>query len=101
MDHISPLPLSDRYDAILVVIDSFTKFKIFIPCKTIDKSPDFIQHYISHVFPYFGLPQTIVSDQGTTFVSKFTKALWKQLAIKPAPSTTYHPQTNGQTEHTN
>jgi len=101
VDHISPLPISDGFDAILVVVDFFTKYKIFIPCNTTDSSPDFVQHYITHVFPHFGLPGSIVSDQGTTFVSKFTKALWKQLSVKPLPSTAYHPQTNGQTERAN
>src|SRR5882762_4531551 len=101
VDHISPLPLSDGFDAILVVVDFFTKYKIFIPCNTTDSSPDFVQHYLAHVFPHFGLPGSIVSDRGATFVSKFTKALWKQLSVKPLPSTAYHPQTNGQTEHAN
>jgi hypothetical protein len=96
-----PLPKSDGFDAILVIVDFFTKFKIFVPCHTTDKSPDFVQHYLSRVFPYFGLPTAIVSDRGSTFVSKFTTALWNQLSVKPKPSTAYHPQMNGQTERAN
>src|SRR6267378_3779988 len=101
VDHIAPLPVSNGFDAILVIVDFFTKFKIFIPCKTMDTSSEFIQHYITSIFPNFGLPGAIVSDRGATFVSKFTKALWKQLSVKTLPSTAYHPQTNGQTEHAN
>ena len=101
VDHISPLPLSNGFDAILVIVDFFTKFKIFIPCKTTDKSIDFVQHYITVVFPNFGMPTSIVSDRGSTFVSRFTKDLWKQLSVQPRPSTAYHPQTNGQTERAN
>jgi len=54
--------MSNGFDAILVIVDFFTKFKILIPAKTTDKSPDFVQHYIQHVFAYFGLPADIVSD---------------------------------------
>jgi len=77
------------------------KFKIFIPCKTTDTSSEFVQNYITNVFPNFGLPGAVVSDQGATFISKFTKALWKQLSVKMLPPTAYHPQTNGQMEHAN
>jgi transposase InsO family protein len=101
VDHIVLLPKSQGFDTILVIVDFFTKFKIFVPSKTTDTSEDFIQHYISQVFPYFDLPTAIISDRGTTFVSKFTKALWKQLSIQPLPSMAYHPQTNGQTKHAN
>jgi len=101
IDHIAPLPVSNDFDAILVIVDFFTKFKIFVPCKTTDISSEFIQYYITNVFPNFGLPGAIVSDRGATFVSKFTKALWKQLSVKTLPSTAYHPQTNGQTECAN
>jgi len=101
LDHISPLPKSNGFNAVLVIVDFLTKFKIFIPAHTTDDSSEFVQHYINHVFPYFGLPGSIVSDRGSTFVSKFTQALWKQLSIKSLPSTAYHPQTNGQTERAN
>ena len=101
MDHIAPLPVSNGFNAILVIVDFFTKFKIFIPCKTTDTSSEFVQHYITNVFPNFGLPGAVVSDRGVTFVSKFTKALWKQLSVKTLPSTAYHPQTNGQMECAN
>ena len=83
------------------MVDYFTKYKILIPAKTTDDALQFVQNYLTYVFPYFGLPGTIVSDRGSTFVAKFTLALWKQLGIKPAPSTAYHPQTNGQTERAN
>src|SRR6267378_4997192 len=101
VDHIALLLVSNGFDVILVIVDFFMKFKIFIPCKTTDTSSEFVQNYITNVFPNFGLPGAVVSDQGTTFVSKFTKALWKQLSVKMLPSTAYHPQTNGQTERAN
>src|SRR5882724_2737475 len=53
IDHIGPLPKSNGYDAILVVVDFFTKFKILIACRTTDDSPAFVQSYLTYVFPYF------------------------------------------------
>ena len=32
LDHISPLPKSNGFDAILVIMDYFTKLKILVPC---------------------------------------------------------------------
>ena len=82
-------------------MDYLTKFKILIPCYTTDTAPDFVQNYINLVFPYFGLPGSVVSDRGSTFVAHFTLGLWEQLSVKAKPSTAYHPQTNGQTEQAN
>jgi hypothetical protein len=53
------------------------------------------------VWKDFGLPESIISDRGTVFVSKFMKALNHLLGVKSNVSTTYHPQTDGQTEHLN
>ncbi|MBW0460758.1 hypothetical protein O181_000473 [Austropuccinia psidii MF-1] len=41
------------------------------------------------------------NDRGSLFVSTFWKLIYAKLGIKPTPSTTYHPQTDGQTEHMN
>lgn len=47
------------------------------------------------------MPDKIVSDRGPTFVSAFWLAVQSALKIQSAPSTAYHPQTDGQTERTN
>src|SRR5882724_932971 len=53
IDHIGPLPKSNGYNAILVVVDFFMKFKILVACHTTDDSPAFVQSYLTYVFPYF------------------------------------------------
>ncbi len=48
-----------------------------------------------------GMPQVVISDWGTVFVSKFMMDLYDLLQIKANASTAYHPQTDGQTEQVN
>src|ERR1700723_2835681 len=50
------------------------------------------------IFRHHGLPRKVVSDRGPQFVSKFILDLYKLLGIRGAPSTAYHPQTDGQME---
>ena len=57
--------------------------------------------YREHIFKEQGLPQKVISDRGPQFVSGFMKELYKNLGIKANPSTTYHPQTDRQTEQVN
>ncbi len=47
------------------------------------------------------MPQVVISDQGTMFISKFMKDLYNLLQIKSNASTAYHPQTDGQMEQVN
>ena len=57
--------------------------------------------YRDHVFHLHGLPRKIIHDRGTQFDAKMMKELYKLLHIEGNPSTAYHPQTDGQTEHVN
>jgi hypothetical protein len=57
--------------------------------------------FFKHVYRRFGLYNKIISDRGPQFISKFSKALAKLLDYTITPSTAYHPQTDGQTEHLN
>jgi hypothetical protein len=101
MDFITHLPVSFSYDAILVVVDRFTKMRHFIPCKGTCDSEETARLYLQYIWRLHGLPTTIVSDRGPQFVSEFWKHLNKRLQIQSLLSTAAHPQTDGQTERFN
>ncbi|KAF8757305.1 hypothetical protein RHS01_04137 [Rhizoctonia solani] len=66
------------------------------------KSPQSLADlFITHVWKLHGLPVKTVSDQGTTFTGKFLRALYQRLGVKPAFSSAYHPESDGQTERVN
>ncbi len=48
-----------------------------------------------------GVPESIVTDRGSFFISKFWSSLYYFLKIKRKLSTAFHPQTDGQTERQN
>ena len=53
------------------------------------------------VFQHHGLPNSIISNHGPQFVSKFQKYLFKMLKVTCNLSSDHHPQTDGQNERTN
>src|SRR5258708_14503560 len=56
---------------------------------------------MEHVWRHHGLPEEVISDRGPAFISNFSHDLATLLGVKLTPSTSYHPQTNGQTERVN
>ena len=53
--------------------------------------------FFQNVWIHFGLPTSIVSDRDSRFVGKFWSKLWDMMDTKLKKSTTFHPQTYGQT----
>lgn len=101
VDFIVKLPVSGGFDSIMVVVDHYSKSAHFIPAKESWTAQILAEQFLSSVFKLHGLPDKIVSDRGATFVSKFWTALLRQLRIQPAPSTAFHPATDGQVERVN
>jgi hypothetical protein len=101
VDMIGPLPESKGFDTILVVVDRFTKKLFFLPTNSTVTSKGIAILYRDPVFSEHGLPEKIISDRGSQFVSHFMKELLEVLGIKGNPSMVYHPQTDGQTERVN
>ncbi|KAI7967522.1 hypothetical protein MJO29_000799 [Puccinia striiformis f. sp. tritici] len=101
VDFIVKLPISSGFDSILVIVDHFSKAAHLIPAKETWSTEDFASCFMDRFVRYHGLPDKIVSDRGPIFVSRFWTEVQRLLRIKPAPSTAYHPRTDGQTERTN
>lgn len=86
------------YDAALVVVDRLGKRGFAIPCHKTTTAKDMAHLFLTHVYPWVGLPDSIVSDRGGQFISDFWDELCRILRIRVKLSSGQHPQTNGQTE---
>ncbi|GJZ14585.1 putative reverse transcriptase domain-containing protein [Tanacetum coccineum] len=58
------------------------------------------RQYLKEVFSKHGVPVSIISDRDGKFTSHFWKSLNKALGTRLDMSTTYHPETDGQSERT-
>lgn len=91
LDIISPLPKSQGCNAILTIVDAFSKM---IKCEPISMevtSEGIARILHDNVFCLHGLPKKIIHDQDPRFLSKYAKELFKLLSITQNPSTAYHP----------
>ncbi|CAI7907028.1 unnamed protein product [Closterium sp. NIES-54] len=88
-------------DAVMVVVDTLTKMAHFAACKKSISAEETARLFIAIVVRLHGIPATIISDRDTKFTSNFWKNLWEQFGTRLLFSSSYHPDTNGQTERTN
>lgn len=101
MDFIEGLPKSQGYSVILVVVDKLTKFAHFLPVKHPYTAASIAELFMDNVVKLHGLPNSIVTDRDTIFISNFWKQLFKLYKVNLQLSTAYHPQSDGQTERVN
>jgi len=101
VDLVGPLPTSKDHDAILNIVDHFSKMVIAVPTSITLMSSELANIYKEKVFPFFGIPKKIVSDRGPQFASEFTHDICRILGIEQNLSTAYHPETNAQVERMN
>ncbi|GBG77836.1 hypothetical protein CBR_g25766 [Chara braunii] len=99
MDVTGPFP-RDRlgHDGILTVVDRLSKYARFLPCKYYSTAPKLARLLHTGWICAHGVPEDIVSDRDTRFMSAFWTALMQESGTKMKPSSARHPQTDGQTE---
>src|ERR1041385_7052940 len=99
MNFIVGLPKSARgHDSIWVILDMFTKVAHFIPVRTTYRADQLAELYMSRIVSLHGIPKKITSDRGSIFTSAFCLRLHQALGTALKHCTTYHPQTDEQTE---
>ena len=105
MDFITDLPLSKAggtvYDAILVVVDRYSKMSVYIPTTKRCTSVELADLLVKHVVCRFGVPCGILTDRGTVFTSEYWAEFCCAARVDRKLSTAFHPQTDGQTKRQN
>ena len=95
MDFIFKLPLSRGYNLILTITDhDCTKASIFIPCKESMTTEDVTFLLFQWLYPNYGIPNKVIHDRDTKFISGCFMKLCQRLGIKQNVSSVYHPQTD-------
>ena len=101
MDFVTRLPVSQGYDAIIVLIDLLTKIRHLITCHTPINASDVVRLYLQHVWKHHETLMFVTLDRGTQFTAQLWQTLLRYLKIKTRISTPYHPETDGQSERLN
>jgi hypothetical protein len=98
MDFIVGLPKSGNKSVIMVVFDCLSKYAHLCSLQHPFTASIVSQCFMDQVFKIHGMPHSIVYDRKPTFTGKFWKEPFKLQGTQLHLSTTYHPQTDGQTK---
>jgi transposase InsO family protein len=101
MDFIEGLPRSGRFNCILVVVDKFSRYAHFIPLAHPFSAATVAMAFMDNVYKLHGPPEQIISDRDRVFNSMFWRQLFELSGTILKMSSSYHPETDGQTERVN
>lgn len=100
IDCIGPLPITmggNKYA--LVVCNYATRYPEAIPLR--NQEAETVAEALIEIFSRVGIPQEILSDMGSNFMSTLIRELCRLMKIHKLSTTPYHPQTNGLVERFN
>ena len=91
MDLVGPItPASERgHRCILTLVDYATRYPEAVPLKNIDTET--VAEALLDMHRRLGIPEGVLSDQGTQFVSSCMQEVSRLLSINRLNTTPYHP----------
>ena len=93
-------PSSKGHRFVLVAMDYFTKWTEAVLLKNMTHR-EVIEFITEHIIHRFGIPQTLTTDQGSSFISKKVCDFAESCKIKILHSSPYYAHANGQAESSN
>ena len=84
-----------------MIVDKLTKSAHFILVRDSYDVTDMARMFVSEVIHLHRIPKNIISDRDSRFTCRFWTSLQSTLGTQLNLSTTYHPETDGQTERVN
>ena len=100
IDLIGELPRSKNgYKYILTLVDYATRYPEAVPLR--NTSSRHIADALINIFCRVGIPEELVSDQGSNLIGELMKQLYESLGITKINVSTYHPEANGLVERFN
>ena len=97
MDIVGPLPRSRA--GILTICDYATRYPEAVPLPSTEAER--IVKELVTLFSRVGIPDEILTDQGTNFMSALLQEIYRLLHIQWIRTSPYHPQTDGLVERFN
>ena len=99
VDLVGPLGPPREDDHRYILVDFATRHPEAIPLKNIDMET--VAEMLVDIFSRLGVPEEILSDLGTQFVSECIREVTRLLSTKQLTTTPYHPMCNGLAEKFN
>ncbi|XP_023311910.1 uncharacterized protein K02A2.6-like isoform X3 [Anoplophora glabripennis] len=92
-DHLGPL--QGKY--FLIMVDAYSKFPEVYPVRAL--ASEVTEEKFRDAFSRFGLPRTLVTDNGKSFTAANMKRFYERNGIKHITTPVANPQSNGQAEN--
>lgn len=101
VDIVGPIHPSakDGSRYILTLVDFATRWPEAVPLKKIETVT--VAEALLQIFTRMGVPEEVLSDNGSQFTSEMMAEVYRLMSIKPLFTTPYHPQGNGLCEKMN
>lgn len=98
MDFIERLSSSEGYDTISGVVAAFSKYAHFIVISYPFTASTIANIFMQNIFKLHGMTTSIVLDRDKVLTSQYWSDVFKAARTQLKMSSSYHPQTDGQTK---
>ena len=101
VDTLGPLTRTKKgHLYIIIFMDRLTRWPEAFPARR-NTGLAVAKLIVNEIVPRYGAPRTLLSDQGSNYLSKLCKAVYKVMGIHKLQTSAYYPQCNGLVERFN